>query len=889
MSLWSRIANALRGGDRINREIDEELQTHIDEAISNGQDAARIQNSFGSSLRHREASRDIRAVAWLDSLRADAIFGFRRLTQTKVTSAAAILSLALAIGACTSAFRLIDALLLRPLPIANPDRLYVVAFAGIMANTGKPLTYDSSSYPMFRQMKIDVQNDADLVAVSYADRTDLTYGSDEEMEKAFRQFVSGDMFSMFGLKPAAGRLLSSHDDVTPGAHPVAVISYDYWTRRFGRDPSAIGRTLRVDDNVFEIVGVAPDGFTGTETGTLTDVFFPMAMKRIETLTSWNNFWLRTLVELKPGVAAEPVRDRLAATFHSIQLERVKTQPYLTKQQHDHFFDEKLVLESAGAGRSNLQREYRQALEALSVLVGLVLLIACANLANLMTARATARTREMALRVSIGAGRFRLIQLVLIESAWIAFLATVAGAVFAWWSAPFIIGMINSPDNPARLILPADFRVLAFSLVLTLAVTFLFGLPPALRASSVKPSSALKGGDDPHSRRRLMHILIAAQVAFCFVVLFVAGLFVSSFDRLSRQPLGFSPNRILNLETLTRRPQQPVYWDQVVDHLRRIPGVESVAISAWPLMNGETGISNVSAHGGPPSDVFSDVFAVSPGWMETMKIPRLAGRDFRMTDANPGAVIVNQAFTKQFFTGDDPIGKSFELVDVRGKRTRLEIVGLVPDARYRDNLRLPIRPTFYSPMDQTNAQGELRPRNRGTFVIKTSGADPLTLAPILRAEVARANPEFRVSNIRTQNEILESKTIRERLLAMLALFFAGVALLLAAVGLYGVLDYSVLQQRREIGIRIAIGARTADVIQKVTVSVFGMVILGAIAGLGLGMISVHYIEAILYQAKGTDLGILTIPSIAILFAAMLAAAPAVVRALRIDPVEMLRSE
>ncbi|HEY3739570.1 MAG TPA: ABC transporter permease [Bryobacteraceae bacterium] len=847
MSLWSRIANALRGGDRINREIDEELQTHIDEAIAHGRDAARVQNSFGSALRHREASRDIRALAWLDSLRADAIFGLRRLMQTKVTSAAAILSLALAIGACTSAFRLIDALLLRPLPIAHPERLYVVAFSGIMANTGKPLTYDSSSYPMFRQMKTDVQNEADLVAASYADRTDLTYGSDEEMEKGFRQFVSGDMFQMFGLQPAAGRLFTSHDDTTPGAHPVAVISYDYWTRRFGRDPSALGRTMRVDDNLFEIVGVAPEGFTGTETGTLTDIFFPMMMKRIETLTSWNNFWMRTLVELKPGVAAQPVRDRLAATFHSIQVERLKSQPYLTKPQRDHFFDEKLVLESAASGRSNLQREYRQALEALSVLVGLVLLIACANLANLMTARATARSREMALRVSIGAGRFRLIQLVLIESAWVAFLATVAGAVFAWWSAPFIIAMINSPDNPARLLLPADWRVLAFSLALTLAVTFLFGLPPALRASNVKPSSALKGGEDPHSRRRLMHVLIAAQVAFCFVVLFVAGLFVSSFDRLSRQPLGYSPDRIINLETLTRRPQLPVYWDQVVDHLRRMPGVTSVAMSPWPVMSGETSIGNVSAHGGPASDVFSDTFAISPGWIETMKIPLLSGRDLRPSDVSPGAVIVNQSFTRQFFSGDDPIGKSFEQVDSKGTRTRFEIVGLVPDARYRDNLRLPIRPTFYPPINSANPQGEPRPRQRGTFVVQTSGADPLALASILRSEVSRANSEFRVSNIRTQNEIIESKTIRERLLAMLAMFFACVALLLAAVGLYGVLDYSVLQQRREIGIRIAIGARTADVIQKVTVSVFAMVILGAIAGLGLGMISVRYIEAILYQA------------------------------------------
>src|SRR5215472_3165228 len=532
MSFWSRIANAIRG-DRLSREIDEELQSHIAEAIEQGRDPAEARRAFGSALQRLEESRDFKLVPWLDSLRADAVFGWRQLMKKKATSTAAVLSLALAIGACTSAFRLIDALLLRPLPVADPERLYSVAFEGRGVD-GKVMTYDSCSYPMFRQMRSAVLDQAESIAVSYADSIELTYGSDQEMERAYRQFVSGWMFPSFGLRPAAGRLLTGNDDLTPGAHPVAVLSLDYWTRRFARDPKTIGRTFRIGDDLYQIVGVVEGGFTGTETGTVTDIFLPMMMKTPRTLASANNFWLRTLVQLKPGAAAEPVRERLRAAFRAHLEEREKTLT-LTPTQRARFFQEKLLLEPAAAGRSNLQRDYRRSLTALGILVVLVLLIACANVANLMTAQAAARAREMALRVSVGAGRWRLVQLVLIESACLAFLATAIGAVFAWWAAPLVLRVVDSPENPARLALPADWRVLAFALALALSVTCVFGLAPALRASGMKPAAALRGGEDAHSRHRIMYALVALQIAFCFVVHFVAGLFVASFDRLSSQP------------------------------------------------------------------------------------------------------------------------------------------------------------------------------------------------------------------------------------------------------------------------------------------------------------------------------------------------------------------
>jgi predicted permease len=878
MSLWSRITNAFRG-DRLSREIDEELQSHVDEAVRQGRDPGEVRRAFGSALRHSEESRDLKVVTWLDSLRADTVFGWRRLRKNKVASVAAILSLGLAIGACTAAFRLIDALLLRPLPVTHPERLHAVAFTspGVDGISG---TYDSNSYPAFQQMRDAVKEQAELIAISYADRLDLTYGADQDMEKAYAQYVSGWTFSALGIQPALGRLFTDSDDSTPGAHPYAVLSHDYWTRRFGQDHRAVGRTFRMGDTIFQIIGVAPEGFTGTETGVMTDVFMPMAMKTPATLASPSNFWLRTLVLLKPGVAAEPVRAKLAVTFRATVAARVASMP-----AHLRDVKETLLLEAAPSGRSNLQRDYRQALTALGVLVALVLAIACANVANLMTAQAAARSREMALRVSIGAGRRRLVQLVLVESALLAGLAAAVGSVFAWRAAPFVLRMINPPNDPARLALPADWRVLGFGLALTLAVTFLFGAAPALGASAVRPVSALKGGEDPHSRRRLMHALIGLQVAFCFLVLFVAGLFVATFDRMTHQPTGFSSERIVNLETVTRQPAPPASWDQTADHLRGLPGVEAVAMVGWPLMSGESRNGFVVING-ERSPVLSDFLAISPGWFDVMRVPMIGGRDFHPSDAFPTAAIVNEAFAKQYFGGSDPTGKTF--TDDKGL-ARIQIIGFVGDVRIRDDLRRPIRPTVFIPFHSMDSQGALQAIRRATFVVRTSSGNPLALASNLRQEVPRGPGGLRVRNVRSQEEIVASCTLRQRLLAMLAMFFAGVALLLAGIGLYGVLDYSVLQRRREIGIRMAIGARPAGIARLVVARISVVVCAGALFGLALGVASVRYVETLLYQVRPTDLSMLALPSLTMLAAALAAASPAVIHAVRIDPVQMLRSE
>jgi len=457
MSLLSRWANIFRG-DRVNREIDEELQAHIEQAIEEGRDPEEARRALGSVVRHRDYCRDARIITWLDSLRADAIFGTRQLRKRKLISATAILSLGLGIGACVSAFRLIDALLLRPLPITEPGRLYVLSREE-MGFDGKFGTFDGWAYPAFSLMRTAVKDRADLIAVSYAERTDLTYGSDLEIEKAYLQYVSGSMFNLFGIQPALGRLLVESDDLEPGSHPYTVLSHAYWTARFQQDPKVIGRVFRLGNQLYEIIGVAEPPFTGTEPGVMVDIFVPAMMH--QSVTRADNTWHRTLALLKPGVAVEPLRLKLDAISLAFERERARGFANMSKLSIENYLRQRVMLEPAPSGVSDVQGGNRRSLLILGLIVALVLLIACANVANLMTAQAAARAREMGLRVSIGAGRLRLVQLLIVECGILASLAAAVGAVFAWWAAPFVVRMINPADNPVRLDLPGDLRVLAF--------------------------------------------------------------------------------------------------------------------------------------------------------------------------------------------------------------------------------------------------------------------------------------------------------------------------------------------------------------------------------------------------------------------------------------------
>jgi len=885
---WIHRLRGALGRGRRDSDLEQELRLHAEMAA---EDAARRGDApraarfrTGGASQAMDALRDQRGLPALDALASDIVFGWRQLNKHRTASIAAILSLGLAIGATTAAFRLVDAVLLRPLPVTDPANLFVVATTFVDSDGGSDYR-DDFDYPSFREYVKVAGESADLMVVGSTARQPAFFEGSGEPEITFRQFLSGNVFASFGLQPAIGRLLTPDDDRTPGGHPVAVLSHDFWTRRFGRDPAVLGKTFRAGNQQYEIVGVAAQGFTGTEPGRVADLFLP-SMMNTEALNSHGWSWFRMWLRPKPGVSPEQVRQQLQARYSAFVRERLKNAPAdAPKDRIDALLREEVRLLPAGAGASATQKTFRMPLFILGTLAALLLLVACANVANLQTAQAMARRREMALRVSIGAARSRLIQLVLMESALLAVFASCVGTLFAAWSAPLIVSMLGSPDQPVRLILDPDWRLAAFGIALTVTVTVLFGIAPALRASAVKPIGALKGDSDPHAHRRLANGLIAVQMAFCVFLVFVAGLFMTTLNRLANKPLGFAHQRLVLvlLEGSTKQPAEA--WAQVMDHVRQIPGVEAVALAGWAPLTGNRWRGTVRVTERMAESNAPYFLEVTPRYFEALRMRIIHGRDFRAGDAQPrineqkqpvaGVGIVNEALARVYFGGQNPVGRRVSVFD-RG--APMEIVGLVSDAAY-SSVREPMRPTVYVPIET---------RTNGTLFVRTAG-EAMSLAATLRREVPKSRPGLRVRHVEPQTALVRQQMVRERLLATLSSFFALVALLLAIIGLYGVLNYAVVRQRREIGIRMALGARAADIVKRVTATTFVIVSLGSLVGLAGGLAFGRVIDALLFQIKATDPLAIAAPLLTLAAAAALAALPPALRASRIDPAQTLRME
>jgi putative ABC transport system permease protein len=883
----------LRG--RAEEELDEELAFHLqaktEELVERGVEPSRAREMALRAMegveRQKERCREARAVHWLDSLRADLIFGWRQLQKRKVSTATAVLSLGLAVGGCISAFRLIDALFLRPMPIAHPERLYGVFRYGKGFADGKPHVETSYEYPVFEQMRAAVKEEADVIAVSYAYRVDVNLQSEEEIEKAEVQYVSGPLFGVFGLQPVLGRLLSASDDVTPGAHPYAVLSYDYWGTRFNKEPGVIGRTFHVGTQQYEIVGVAPKGFSGTEPGAPVDIFLPTMMHEGVTHPDWG--WLRILIALKPGISEQVVQEQLRAVFEQIQKERIQEFSGRPKQFLERFLSWQVRLRHTPAGISDMQKDYRLPLIALSVLLGLVLLIACTNEANRMSVQSAARAGEMAVRFSLGAGRGRLVRMVLVEGAMTSAMASALGVLFSLWALPFLLLHIRSVDLPIRISLEPDWMVALFGVGLTIVVTLMFALLPAIRASEISPLGALKGDAQPQKRKRWMLALIGAQTAFCFVVLFLAGLLVMTFQRLTHLSPGFNPDGLLLVDVAPKHAQEPAVWDQTMDALRSVPGVVDVAQAQWPLLSGNMQNCFIAVNG-EASPELNYVLFVSPGWSRTMRIPLLAGRDFRADEVSGDAplvsAMVNETFAKEYFGTQYPIGKQFRNECTKGM---VQVVGVLKDARYQD-VREGARPVFYMPFHAMDKKGALIPASGGgTLVVRTEVGDTLAVAETLRKKIKAVNPEMQVLNVRTQQELIDGQTVRERTLAMLAAFLGVVAPLLAGIGLYGVLSYSVLQREREFGLRIAVGAPVRSIVRLVTAEVFVVIAVGVVVGAALASVPARYIANLLFAVSAHDPMMFLLPAAVLMGAAALAAISPIVRAASIDPARMLRAE
>jgi putative ABC transport system permease protein len=907
MSWLFRLANVFRSG-RLDDDLEDELRFHLEEKtrrlIAEGMppDAAaqEARRRLGNGLTTRERSRDIKLLPWLDALVRDVRFGCRVLRKDAVVTTAAILSLALAMGACIAAFALIDALILRPLPVASPQRLVYLAYPPLESSREPGGENTSFSYPAFAQFVVASAGRVSLFGFSYQGRpSEFSFGHSGVVEKARGQYASGSMFSQLGLVPAAGRLLGASDDDLAGTHRVAVLSHSFWTRRFAAEPSVIGRWLTFDRKAFQIVGVAPAGFTGVEPGIPTDFWMPLTTYAgaPEALTAGGNQWLRIMGRLAPAVSAEDARAALQRAYTNFLRERAKEAPPDTPRDLlARFVRTPLVVHAAPNGLSYLRLDFERPLWILAAVVGLVLLIACSNVANLLTARAAARDREMALRLSIGAGRGRLVQQLLIESAVMSAAACVLGLMFAAVAAPAIVRMLAPGDAPVYLELEASWRLMAFTSLTVTATSLLFGLAPALRASAAAPIGVLKAvGGRVIGRVASVRPLVAAQVGFSLAVVFLASLLVASFVRLMTTDMGFTKAGVtlFNIwsDELGERERKDLIamnalaW-QTLERIRQAPGVKDASLSFWGLFEGSAWSTLVKIPGREQDSTEVYYLEVSPGFMRTMGIRLLNGRDFVFGDIEryaaaphgPVPVIVNDAFAQRFFSERRAVGRRFDRVVGRGPAEPQDIVGIVANAKYRD-VRENNLPTVYLPSRGLNGK---------TLEVRST-ADPEALARRVRLELSRIDPAIKVTNVIQQSTLVDNTLLRERLLALLSAFFGVVSIVLALIGMYGVLTYTVVQRTREIGIRMALGARQGSVVRSVLGDVGWTTGVGLIAGLACGLALARFVRALLFEVTPFDVMSITLPIAMLLVAAVIAAIPPARRAVRIDPIEALRYE
>ncbi|MGB9456192.1 MAG: ADOP family duplicated permease [Bryobacteraceae bacterium] len=898
MSWLSRLTNAFRP-DRLDGELEEELRFHLEtrakEAIRRGmnpQDAAReARLRLGNPLHTRETSRDARLIPWLESLLKDVRFGFRMLRKDSAVTAAALASLALAIGASLAAFALVDALLLRPLPVYQPDRLVRLT----TTDESDPHPNQTFNYPLFERCRLATRGQVELFAMTnqFPEPVEFAKSGGRE-EQARVQYVSGNALPSLGIRPALGRLLTPSDDLRPGAHPVAVASYNFWMRRFGGDPSILGQWFSrqwFSDGTrqFQIVGVTEKGFTGVEPGISTDLWVPTMMWwNPKDLSNSGTYWFSVLGRLRPGVTAEAVRPALQAVYTNFLREQATGfRADESRTLVDRFLRGRLHVLPAPSGPSRLRETFARPLWILAAVAGLLLLIACSNLANLFTARALAREREMALRISIGAGRARLMRQLLVEGLLLASAASLLAAAFAAIAAPAIVGLLSKSDNQVCLDLHPDWRMTAFLLLACATATLLFALLPALRASAVSPHEALKsGGSKQSAQTNTLRPMLAAQIAFSFVVLFVGGLLLLSFRQLTHVDLGFDRNGVVLIDVRTTNPDifathtpaGRIAALQLLDRVRELPGVRNAAMCEFGFFTGSWMTENVRVPGRAPGDDGVNAVPVSPGFLETMGVRLLEGCSFTPRDVTSASsvVLVNQAFARRYYPGEDPIGKRFAFAE-KDRDLPQDIIGVVQDVRLQ-SVRDPAPPNLFEPMRALS----------GTLAVRTDG-DPWRVVPLVRQQIRSFGHSLRDGDVTLQSTLVDDALVRERLLALLAGFFALAAVALAGVGLYGVLSYSVLRRTKEIGIRMALGAKQASVVRLVIREIVTAAAIGLAAGLVLGRLLARPMESLLYEVKASDFWSLALPVALLLAAATLAALRPAWRAAKVEPAVALRNE
>jgi len=820
----------------------------------------------------------------LDALLQDLRYAIRALRSSPGFAAVAILSLALGIGANTAIFSLIDSVILKTLPVSHPEQLLQVTM-------GKQAYYTN---PIWEQIR-DRQDVFSGIFAYGGGRFNLAAGG--EARYAQGNFVAGQFFETLGLRPLLGRTLTTADDQR-GCPGTAVLSNGFWQKEYGGRADVVGKSISLDNHPFEILGVLEPGFTGLDVGSAMDLYVPICTEKIihgETsmLDHRSAWWIRIIGRPKPGVSASQATARLKTLAPEIfQATLPPNWPADSKAEYlKHTFE----TQPAASGLSFLRKQYQQALMILMVIVGVVLLIACANVANLLLARSAARQREIAIRMALGSGRGRLIRQLLTESLLLSLTGAALGIVFAQWGTRLLVGFLSDRGGKVFLDLSIDTRVLAFTAGVAILTGLLFGVAPAWRGTRVNPQSAMKAnarGVIEGSKFGLGKALVVVQVALSLLLVVGAGLMLSTFFKLETLDSGFKREQILLVSVDLRNGNYPqerrgAVYREMLERLRALPAVRSASGSDMTPISGSFWNEDLEIEGYTSKsrdDTLVYFNQVSDRYLETLGIALVAGRDFNAHDTleSPKVAIVNQTMVNKFFAGQNPIGKRYRPEEGDKMGGWVEIVGVMKDAKY-GTLREEILPTAFIAGSQA-----AKPRDSTTFEVRVAAGPPTALISGVKSAIADVNRDVSLQFTTLATQVDESLA-RERLLATLSGFFGALALALAMIGLYGVMSYNVARRRNEIGIRMALGAEQSRVLRMVLREVAILIVIGLAIGLGAAIGTTRFVESFLYGMKPNDPWTLALSAAVLALVAALAGFLPARRASRLDPMTALRDE
>ena len=893
---WFRLQTIFhrnRSAQRLNDEIQFHLDQQIAENLAAGMSPAEARYAarcaFGNPTFLNQEARDTWGWTWLEQIASDLRYGARMLRRSPGFTAVAVLTLALGIGANTAIFSFINALRMRTLPVHWPDELVLITPAN---DRNGDLGF---SYPLYEAVR-DENRTLAAIFVRAGGAMSVSVDGQAEIAANGGQYVSGSYFSTLGVQAFAGRTFTPAEDKVPGQNPVAVISYSYWKHRFALRPSAIGKTIYLNGIPFTIIGVTPPRFFGIEVGRSPDITVPMTMYPQLNLGSTElsnpgSWWLAAMARLRPGVSAEQATADLSAIFEHY----VEARGFPTGFRAEGL---RIKLYPGAWGLSPRSKTARFAI-LLMTLVGLVLLIACTNVANLLVARGAARQKEIALRLSIGAGRGRLIRQLITESLLLALLGGAAGFLLASWGTQ---GLLKLVPEEVSLDLSPDARVFVFAAGISFLAGVLFGLTPAFRATRISLVQGLQGGvrqsQTQSSPNHLRNGLLVSQVMLSMVLLFVAGLFTHSLEELLSVDLGFRPEHVLVLSvdpTLVgyQGPRLVDLYRDLLEHTRTVPGVMSVSLSRGGLVTRATwgGIVSVPGYTTGPGEGMASLFnPVGPDFFRTAGIPILLGRDLRDQDNEtaPKVAIINETFARQFFGEQNGVQRALGQTIGLGVDQNLgqfQIVGVVKDSKQRKIDELPARVVYFPFL-----QADLPPSLMGHMTIEVrTASEPAAMTNAIRQELLVVEKNLPICGVKTLKQQVHESLEGERMFAWLASLFGLLALLLASVGLYGVIEYSTMRRTAEIGVRMALGAHRRDMMAMVLREALRLTAIGVVIGLALAPAVGRVVSSMLYGVSAADPLTILGASVLMFVAAALAAFLPARRAMRVDPIVALRYE